>query len=373
MGADGNASVGWDSPLAQRYRLDVLLGSGSLADVYRAEDIRLRRLVAVKMFRPDPDPAARSRFGEEARVLAQWSHPGLVSIFDAGIDDDRPYLVMQLVEGESLRCRLRAGPLAPAEVVRMGISLADAIDHVHSHGVAHQDVKPANVLLDAEDNVYLADCGAALAGAAGLTTVREIVGSGAYLAPEQVRGGQITPAVDVYALGLVLLECLTGEPTAPDVVGRARVRSRLTELLVTMSAADASQRPSPEYCADALRTLDPGTPMAELPTMVTTPAPPPPRPVRRAGPARRPGRFRTRMLAVQPVLPEAPSTQQAPLVRRRGRYLVGAGIVVAVLVALALMVLLGVWGPAVGHPSGLGRTDQPGSVDRGLPLDRAGT
>ena len=371
MGAD--ASVGWDSPLAERYRLDVLLGSGSLADVYRAEDVRLRRPVAVKMFRPDPDPAARQHFGEEARVLAQWSHPRLVSIFDAGIDDDRPYLVMQLVEGETLRGRLRAGPLAPAEVIRMGISLAGAIDHVHSHGVAHQDVKPANVLLDDEDNVYLADCGAALAGSAGLATVREIVGSGAYLAPEQVRGGQITPAVDVYALGLVLLECLTGEPTAPDVVGRARVRTRLTELLVTMSAADATQRPTPEHCADALRTLDHGTPMAELPTVVTTPAPPPPpRPVRRARPVARANRFRTRMLAVQPELPEAPLTQPA-LVRRRGRYLVGAGVVVAMLVALALMLLLGVWGPAFGHPSGLGRTEQPGSVGRGLPLGRAGT
>jgi serine/threonine protein kinase len=347
MGEHG--SVGWDSPLAERYQLDVLLGSGSMADVYRAQDVRLRRPVAVKMFRPDPDPDARQRFGEEARILANWTHPGLVSIFDAGIDGERPYMVMQLVDGESLRSRLRTGPLEPAEVIRLGIGLADAIDHVHSHGITHLDVKPANVLLDSEGNTLLADCGVALlTTSAGLNTVAETA-SVVYLAPEQVHGGEITPAVDVYALGMLLQECLTGQPTRSggvtvrSALARLPRRSRaaqLAELLAAMSARNADRRPSPDRCADALRMLDPATPIAELPTLVTTPAPPPPRRRRVGRPAP------TRAVRGEPASVLTPGV----LVARRGRpFLVGVAVVVAVLAGLALMLMLGVWEPVTSR------------------------
>lgn len=305
-----DSSVVWDSPLAQRYRLDELLGSSSVAEVYRAEDIRLRRAVAVKLFRPDP--AARQRFREEARVLAQWSHPGLMTIFDAGIDGERPYTVMQLVEGESLQCRLRSGPLVPAEVVRLGVRLVGATEHMHGHGIAHQDIKPANVLLDTDGNAYLTDFGVALlAGVAGPTVVSATNDSAAYLAPEQVRGEQVTPAVDVYALGVVLQACMAGAfgdtaiMPAPAGLPRPRasssVSARLAELLVAMSATDARQRPSLARCLDVLRTLDPTTPAAELPTVVAVPALPPGQRAAAvdltAAPtdsARRAGRLRTR-------------------------------------------------------------------------------
>lgn len=368
-----HSSVGWETPLAERYQLDVLLGSGSMADVYRAQDLRLRRSVAVKIFRPAPDPTARQRFGQEARILANWTHPGLVSLFDAGIDDERPYLVMQLVEGESLRGRLRAGPMESAEVIRLGIGLADAIDHVHNHGIAHLNVRPAKVLVDTEGNTFLADCGVALlATSVGLSPVDDTVGTPAYLAPEQVRGGEITPAVDVYALGMLLQECLTGGPAQPD---GARLRSalarlprrsrtaRLASLLVMMTARDATRRPSAHHCADTLRTLDPTTPMAELPTRITTPAPPPrrrptPEAVRHTDPMnpKRAGRLRTRLLARQPVHAEAPETSQPRvLVARRGRpFLVGVIVVIAVLTGLALTLMLSVWEPASSHSHGLG-------------------
>jgi eukaryotic-like serine/threonine-protein kinase len=366
MAEHGHRSVDWDTPLAQRYQLDVLLGSGSMADVYRAEDVRLRRPVAVKIFR-DPGPDARRRFVQEARILANWTHPGLVSVFDAGIDGERLYLVMQLVQGESLRSRLRTGPLQPAEVIRLGISLADAIDHVHSHGIAHLDVKPANVLLDTEGNTFLADCGVALlATSVELSTAAQTTRGPAYLAPEQVHGGDVTPAVDIYALGTLLFECLTGQPPDP---GRSRARSalarlsrrprtaRLVRLLAAMRTADADRRPSPGHCADALRMLDPTTPMAELPTLVTPPATPPRQqpghgpgpgkpisPAHRATAMKRAGRLRTRLLVHQPAEAQ-PASTSPPRVRhaRRGRsFLVGVAFVVAVLVGLALMLMLGV-------------------------------
>lgn len=369
MAEHGQRSVGWDTPLAERYQLDLLLGSGSMADVYRAEDVRLRRPVAVKIFR-EPGPDARRRFVQEARILANWTHPGLVSVFDAGIDGERLYLVMQLVEGESLRSRLRIGPMQQAEVIRLGISLADAIDHVHSHGIAHLDVRPANVLLDADGNTFLADCGVALLATSVELSTAAQTAAPAYLAPEQVRGDDATPAADIYALGVLLSEALTGQPADPE---ESRVRSalarlprrprtsRLVRLLAAMRAGDADRRPTARRCADALRMLDPTTPMAELPTLVTpavTPArrqprrgPRPEDPARRATAMRRAARPRTRLLVHQPVEAEPASTTppRMPVARRSRPFLVGVAVVAAVLTALTLMVLLGVWEPAASH------------------------
>jgi eukaryotic-like serine/threonine-protein kinase len=311
MREDMSTLSGWDAPLAERYRLDGLLGRGSMADVHQAEDTRLRRGVAIKLFRPDPEPRAQQRFGEEARVLAQLSHPGLVAIYDAGIDSAQPYLVMQLVQGESLRSRLLSGPLTPAEVIQLGTNLAAAINHVHQHGIVHRDIKPANILLDTEGDPHVADFGIALLiGAAELTNATEIVGTIAYLAPEQILGTQITPAADIYALGLVLLESLTGKPVYPEA---SNIKSTLTRLhrpphipptvpahlaalLATMTDTDAHQRPTAEQCADTLRKLNSRPPPTQ---------PPPDRP-------------------------------QAPVRQRHRPYLAAAGVVAATVAALAL-------------------------------------
>jgi eukaryotic-like serine/threonine-protein kinase len=279
---------GWESPLAERYRLDGLLGGGAVADVHRAKDTRLRRPVVIKLFHPDTDPVAQRRFRDEARVLAQLSHPGLVSILDAGIDNARAYLVMQLVDGESLRSRLLSGPLVSGTAVRLGITLATTIEHVHRCGMVHQDVNPANILLDVDGGAYLAGIGIALlTGAVGSTDAGEIVSTGDYFAPEQTPGQELPPAIDVYALGLVLLECLTSELVQPADAEResalirpyrtpsipSSVPPRLAELLAAMTAPEPAGRPTAQQCVAALRALDPLTPMADWPTMVAVPEP----------------------------------------------------------------------------------------------------
>lgn len=257
----------WEARLAERYQVMDLVGSGAIADVYRARDVLLDRPVAVKVFRSDHDPVARRRFVGEAHALAQLSHPGLVPIFDAGADGERPYLVMRLVEGESLRERLFTRPLSVPETIDLGARLADVLAHVHQRGLVHRDVKPSNILLDRHDQPHLVDFGIALTlGAARLTAANEIVGSAAYLAPEQVRGEPIGSAVDVYALGLVLIEAITGELVYPGTnkiaVALARLQraphvprglpATLGSLLRAMTSDDPAARPSARQCAVAL-------------------------------------------------------------------------------------------------------------------------
>lgn len=195
-----------------RYRLEGFLGAGGMADVHRATDLRLRRPVAVKMFRPGTDPDGERRFHEEAQVLANLSHPGLVAVHDFGVEQHRGYLVMELVDGPTLREVLDRGPLPLAEVARIGADVANVLAYVHEQGVVHRDVKPSNVLLGRHDGrVRLADFGIArLLDATRLTSADAAVGTVAYLAPEQVQGDRAGPPADVYALGLVLLEAVTG-------------------------------------------------------------------------------------------------------------------------------------------------------------------
>lgn len=265
---------GDDGVLSGRYRLGDRLGRGAVAEVFRAHDLLLERPVAVKLFRSHPDLLARRRFDHESQALAALSHPGLVSIFDVGVHHDRLYLVMRLVDGGSLQARLLDGPLTPAHTVRLGSRLAGGLAHVHARGVVHRDVKPSNILLDEHGEPCLTDFGIALVtGAARLTASNEIIGTPAYLAPEQVSGTVVTPAVDVYALGLVLLECLTGEVEYP---GDNRMEAALARLhrppripaglprdvaglLMAMTAPDPASRPTAAACADHLAAL------AELP------------------------------------------------------------------------------------------------------------
>ncbi|MEU0877209.1 serine/threonine-protein kinase [Lentzea sp. NPDC005914] len=258
--------------LADRYRLGELLGTGGMAEVRRATDVVLDRDVAVKLFRTCQDEVDVRRFTNEIRTLATLSHPGLVSVYDADTSGDTPFMVLELVEGRTLRDRIANGPMDVDEVRRLGAALADALSHVHGHGFIHRDVKPSNILLDDDGVPRLADFGLArLADGARLTRADQVVGTAAYLAPEQVRGTEITSAVDVYALGLVLLECLTGHREyegaeieaavarlhRPPVVP-ADLPFGLTRLLSLMTALSPARRPSARDCADAL--LDSGPP-----------------------------------------------------------------------------------------------------------------
>ncbi|SER89677.1 Serine/threonine protein kinase [Lentzea xinjiangensis] len=262
------------SVLAGRYRLLDTIGIGGMAEVYRAEDTVLDREVAVKVFRPGWDDTAKRRFEAEVRTLAGLSHPGLVPVHDAGTGDDTPFLVMRLVEGRTLREEIAGGPLPVQRVRRLGAELAEALAHVHAQGVVHRDVKPSNILLDAHDRPYLADFGLAhLPGTTRLTRADQMVGTAAYLAPEQVRGTDVDYPSDIYALGLVLLECLTARreyPGSEVEAALARLHRSpaipedlpvdLVDLLTSMTASAPDQRPDAAGCARAL----PGNPADDI-------------------------------------------------------------------------------------------------------------
>ncbi len=241
--------------LDDRYRLESLLGRGGMAAVYRAVDIRLDRHVAIKMLADAPGADER-RFQAEVRTLARFSHPNLVRILDAGDVDGRLYLVMDLIEGTTLAERLHDGPLDHNEVVAIGASIASALAYVHGEGIVHRDIKPANILLDARGGAYLADFGIArLVNTTGMTATGLLLGTPAYLAPEQVRGEDIGAPADVFALGLVLIECLSGERvfngTLSEIAASRMVRepeippgvgARWASLLRSMTVRESATR-----------------------------------------------------------------------------------------------------------------------------------
>jgi serine/threonine protein kinase len=256
--------------LPARFEVEGLLGRGVGTAVYGAHDRELDRPVAVKLFPADLDPTACRRVADEARALDRLDHRSLVSVFDGGVHRGRPYLVMQLIRGQSLSALLRRGPLPPELALPQAAVLADGLAHVHSRGVVHRDVKPSNILLDREGMPFLGDFGIALlSGQPRVTRVDEIVGTPAYLAPEQVYGGQLGPAVDIYALGLVLLECLTGRReyngTSKTKAALARLErppripaelpAPLIALLRGMTADESGRRPTAEQCVEALRAM----------------------------------------------------------------------------------------------------------------------
>ncbi|QUQ68598.1 serine/threonine-protein kinase [Kutzneria sp. CA-103260] len=257
-------------PLPTRFQVEGLVGRGTGTEVYEAYDELLDRPVAVKLFPGDLDDIACRRIADEARALDRLDHRRLVSVYDGGIHLGRPYLVMQLIRGTSLSRRLREGPLLMAEAVVLVALLADGLSHVHAQGVVHRDVKPSNILLDEDGFPHLSDFGIALlAGQSRVTAVDEVIGTPAYLAPEQILGGALGPAVDVYALGLVLLECITGrrEYDGPNKMEAALARLNrdpripaelpgpLAGLLRAMTARDPVRRPTAQHCLNTLSAL----------------------------------------------------------------------------------------------------------------------
>ncbi|MEV6832258.1 protein kinase [Amycolatopsis sp. NPDC051102] len=197
--------------LGERYEVGRLIGSGGTARVYRSYDVRLGREVAVKIYDRDAVALDQRRRLREMTIQGSISHPGVVALLDSGTEHGRTYLVMQLVEGENLAERLLSGPMPAAEVTALADGLAEALAHVHARRIVHRDLKPANVFLSA-DGPLIGDFGIAHAlDATHITGTGLIPGTAAYLAPEQVSGEPAGPPADVYALGLILLECLTGQ------------------------------------------------------------------------------------------------------------------------------------------------------------------
>jgi len=203
-----------------RYRLEARLARGGMAEVWRARDERTGRLVAVKLLHPHllPDEASRARLASEARAVGGLDHPGIIRVLaaDAG---DRPAVVLELVEGESLSTLLeRDGPLDARAAAQIGAEVADALYHAHTRGVIHRDVKPGNVLIGTDGHARLVDFGIArLLGEALERTTQTgmVMGTLRYMAPEQLSGEEVGPRVDLYGLGALMYEMLTGSPPHP--------------------------------------------------------------------------------------------------------------------------------------------------------------
>ena len=198
-----------------RYRIDRLLGRGGMALVYLGHDARLGRPVAIKLLADNlaTDESFRARFMREARMAAGLSHVNIVHVYDVGQDgDQRPYIVMEYVDGESLAETIaREGRLAPARVCEIGLDCCRGLQHAHSAGLVHRDIKPHNLLADRQGLVKIADFGVARSlGETELTMAGSVIGSARYLSPEQAAGRPVTPAADIYSLGASLYELLSG-------------------------------------------------------------------------------------------------------------------------------------------------------------------
>ncbi|HXT50661.1 MAG TPA: serine/threonine-protein kinase, partial [Thermoanaerobaculia bacterium] len=220
-----------------RYEVLAPLGAGGMGEVWRARDRRLGREVAIKVLpqRLTADPAALQRFEREARAVAALSHPNILAIHDFERDGETHFAVTELLEGESLRERLRAGPVPPRRVREWGAQVARALAAAHDRGLVHRDVKPENLFLTTSGAVKLLDFGlarqqsgpqaeTAVAGESALTTDGMVVGTVGYMAPEQLRGEAVDGRADLFALGCVLYELLTGERafaagSAAEVIG----------------------------------------------------------------------------------------------------------------------------------------------------------
>jgi serine/threonine-protein kinase len=226
-----------------------------MATVWRATDTLLGRAVAIKRLSPHliSDSAASERFRREAKAAARLKHPGIVVVHDAGSDEDGPWMAMELIEGEALSERVASAPLDSSLVVSIAEQTAAALDHAHSQGVVHRDVKPANIIIEAGGRVRLTDFGIAkpIDDPATITSTGEMVGTVSYMAPELLAGESATPASDIYSLAAVVFELLTG--TKPFV---AETTPSLVEAIRSSDPPDLRGKVSPQIEAALLRALD---------------------------------------------------------------------------------------------------------------------
>jgi tRNA A-37 threonylcarbamoyl transferase component Bud32 len=328
-----------------RYRLVRRIAAGGMGEVWEADDTVLGRRVALKVLVEElaADDRATRRFVREARATARLAHPNVARVYDFGRDGGAPFLVMELLEGDTLAGRLAAGPLPPGEAARVAAAVGDALDAGHQRGIVHRDVKPANVMLTAGGDVKVMDFGiAAAADETHSTTGSGMYATVAYVSPERVAGEPATPASDVYSLGAVLYELLCGRPpfsaSTPALVARAHLHDRpvpvrqlapwvprrLAEAAEAALAKDPAQRPS-SAAAFAARIRA----AANLPAQAQAQAPGP-----------EPGPEPTRALPAGEAAPAPAPTVEVDAARpvwrqHRRRFLVLPAVLLVALLALA--------------------------------------
>jgi eukaryotic-like serine/threonine-protein kinase len=270
-----------DSVLCGRYRLRESLG-GTMSQVFLADDMELGREVVVKLLGPD---AERARFEREARAAATLAHDNIVRIYGYGeTEDGRPYMVFEHLAGGTLEDRLGAGALPDAETLRIARDVAAGLAHAHANGLVHRDLKPSNILFDAEGRAKISDFGIARLGDAGtLTEAGTVLGTAAYISPEQGAGEPATPASDVYSFGVVLFRMLTGrlpfeaeqpfalvqmhrtEPPPSVADFRPDAPARIESLVAAMLAKDPRERPPDGSALVAEMATPAGEPTATMP------------------------------------------------------------------------------------------------------------
>jgi serine/threonine-protein kinase len=290
--------------LGGRYTLLTVLGAGGMATVWRARDEMLGREVAVKVLSPQhaTDPEFLTRFEREARHAAAVSHPRLVTVFDCGVEGDTPFIVMELVAGRTLRQVLdEGGVLPPGQAVAVAAAVCEGLEGAHAAGLVHRDITPANIVINGRE-VKILDFGIARAdGTRAATATGTVIGTAAYLSPEQASGQSAGPRSDLYSLGCVLFEMLTGRPPftadspvgiayrqvhddpGPPSAGRPGLPDRLDHLTALLLAKDPAARP-PDAAAARAALLAVYSPAGNGGTAVLDAPPGPPRGERRARP-----------------------------------------------------------------------------------------
>jgi len=356
-----------------RYRLVRRIAAGGMGEVWEADDTVLGRRVALKVLVAElaADDRATRRFVREARATARLAHPNVARVYDFGRDGGAPFLVMELLEGETLARRLADGPLPPAGAARVAAAVADALDAAHQRGIVHRDVKPANVMLTPGGDVKVMDFGiAAAADETHSTTGSGMYATVAYVSPERVAGEPATPASDLYSLGAVLYELLCGRPpfsaSTPALVARAHLHDRpapvrqlapwvprpLAEAAEAALAKDPARRPS-SAAAFAARIRA----AARLPAQPPAPGP---------EPALAPEPEPTRALPAAETAPASDPTVEVgagrPLWRRRRRRFT----VLLVVLLVALLALVGAR-ELGGRRAPAGGEDRPPAPAAGSP------
>jgi len=275
-----------------RYRILRKLGSGGMANVYLAEDEDLGRRVAIKILndRYANDEAFTERFRREAKSAAALSHPNIVSIYDRGTADGRPYIAMEVIEGRSLKeLIMNSGSLPIGEAIEYAKQILSALRFAHRHGIIHRDIKPHNILLGHENRLKVTDFGIARYGPSQMTEVGSIMGTAQYLSPEQARGAPVTASSDLYSAGIVLYEMLTGktpftgetpieiamkhlnEPPRPPSELRPEISPELDQIVLRALAKDPHERyeTAEEFSAD-LDRVEAGLPVSPETTAAAT-------------------------------------------------------------------------------------------------------